>query len=1340
MDGHNYAIQQVKLDVDFFSKEKAYELQNKLSRLYHQQIHGTLQDFFHKTLPEDLLIRKDSLLVDLGSMRYEQLESELPRRLQQALEELFAPLLSTESTALQLSGQGFESLSPEAGEQALLEFYLVNGTFPWQAAVRHGLTWKVILSGLYQRDRNHLGLLLQRLGRQVEVRKRLAFQSAEEDMEKVIIAIIPVEAPVILSYKKKITEVQQDKQLIKTGAGDFASAVSFFILNYLLEEQGSLFSQKMFIKSVLSQMAAHYNVSYLSVLAVLHESLIVTRHQAATTHALFNLISELGSEHDTAINFSTTEAMGFETWGAEPTGSASAVKGAKNTARQVLLLSEKIVLLQYYLAKGTLPVWSASFGLGKEELASHLKEGIATAPTTLREMIFSLATDATASGAAIERISELLPVYGFTAFTRFLWPAETGFIEEYLLLLIQSNDKGLLGAGYNGAFERLLQKMVMKYLSKAGSSNLDKMDFIRFSLHYLSAQSSTAIPSVLEILLVAAGKPDKPGLKTHLQILKELREKDFTGTVYTAAVTRDEIVRPYKIHVSGALTGQDEITGSYKMSDQGTRTGRDETAGNHKIATPGTQDAIVTLQEIRGLTSDQGTLSDVLNYFLQYGMMPWWSKEFSRFSPETLLKNLYQLSAHDALRILKRAGMQQGSKQRFLWQFSEDLVYEIFSILPDWNLAVIAIEVSIELIEALPALSKFTQLSIKHIIFGAVWSSYTEKEYSGFNEDHFYISIFNSLSGYAASGTFEIAAIIRIFKKAISNETIKSRSLTNQLSGEERIMLLSGSNDVLSYKNASAGDENQLYTGDDQFKEKTGINTRIIFGNLDALLLKQTDKKAPLATVHRQQEVISLLEYYLTWNRLPDNLPALSRQELDNRLTEMLLLLYHEDRGALKRLMLSEKHSAGAHMHIHRLFLPDYKGGDHKQLSLLLDEYIEKDALQYIKEISGTGNIAADKELKPALDRLLEKAKNGEAGEQLSLLLKSAPLTKYIASHYGEETMQWLIEKRSGSSQVFRQQSEAMRSLFLDLISDIFEKQRLRLLLNEATLFYLYGMGQPKNISGYIKAVFRYLAGSPYTAPRLFSILLNKIETDTYLASAHKEVIAAVRHELAYQLQIQDRELSIKRKMEAEELKTREAEAKALEQKIAAEQLSRQQKEQAQKKVHRILEKGNKFYVNNAGLILLHPFISTYFTRLELMEKGQFITTEAQARAVHLLQYLAFTSTSNPEHELMLNKILCNYPLHESLPLEFVISEQEAALSAELLTVVIERSGKLSKSSVEGFRASFLQRDGIITETEKEWTMRVEQRGYDLILPTLPWSFSMIKFQWMDKPMIIEWI
>ena len=160
----------------------------------------------------------------------------------------------------------------------------------------------------------------------------------------------------------------------------------------------------------------------------------------------------------------------------------------------------------------------------------------------------------------------------------------------------------------------------------------------------------------------------------------------------------------------------------------------------------------------------------------------------------------------------------------------------------------------------------------------------------------------------------------------------------------------------------------------------------------------------------------------------------------------------------------------------------------------------------------------------------------------------------------------------------------------------------------------------------------------------------------------------------------------------------------------------------------------------NAGLVLLHPFLGTYFSRLNLVEKGQFISPEAQARAVHLLQYLAYNTTQNPEHLLTLNKILCNYPLHEPLPPEITLEPHEVSLSAELLKIVIQRAGALSSSTVDGFRVSFVHREGMITETEEAWTMRVEQRSYDMILQMLPWAFGMIKFGWMDKPVVVEWI
>jgi hypothetical protein len=72
--------------------------------------------------------------------------------------------------------------------------------------------------------------------------------------------------------------------------------------------------------------------------------------------------------------------------------------------------------------------------------------------------------------------------------------------------------------------------------------------------------------------------------------------------------------------------------------------------------------------------------------------------------------------------------------------------------------------------------------------------------------------------------------------------------------------------------------------------------------------------------------------------------------------------------------------------------------------------------------------------------------------------------------------------------------------------------------------------------------------------------------------------------------------------------------------------------------------------------------------------------------------------------------------------------------------VVIQRSGKLSNSTVDGFRVSFLHREGVLTETEEAWTLRVEQRGYDMILQMLPWAFGTIKFTWMEKPLYVEWL
>ena len=140
------------------------------------------------------------------------------------------------------------------------------------------------------------------------------------------------------------------------------------------------------------------------------------------------------------------------------------------------------------------------------------------------------------------------------------------------------------------------------------------------------------------------------------------------------------------------------------------------------------------------------------------------------------------------------------------------------------------------------------------------------------------------------------------------------------------------------------------------------------------------------------------------------------------------------------------------------------------------------------------------------------------------------------------------------------------------------------------------------------------------------------------------------------------------------------------------------------------------------------------------MNDGIFKDDGCARRAVLLLQYLATGNTEHAEHELVLNKILCNIPLEEAIPVSFIATETEIEVTRDLLEMVIERWEKLKNTSVEGLQGSFIIRDGMLNFKEDYWSLKVEQRGYDVLLQMLPWAFGYIKTSWMQHNLIVEWI
>lgn len=165
----------------------------------------------------------------------------------------------------------------------------------------------------------------------------------------------------------------------------------------------------------------------------------------------------------------------------------------------------------------------------------------------------------------------------------------------------------------------------------------------------------------------------------------------------------------------------------------------------------------------------------------------------------------------------------------------------------------------------------------------------------------------------------------------------------------------------------------------------------------------------------------------------------------------------------------------------------------------------------------------------------------------------------------------------------------------------------------------------------------------------------------------------------------------------------------------------------------------HELYIKSCGIVILHYFLAPFFTGLKLLADGKFIDDTAHQRAVLLLHYLATGNVEVAEFDLILQKILCGYPLDETLPASIVLSKKEKMESKKLLEAIIDHWAPLKNTSVDGLRNTFFERDGKLTTKENGWLLTVEQRTVDVLLGKLPWGFSTIRLPWMEQILNVDW-
>ncbi|MBB5395237.1 contractile injection system tape measure protein [Mucilaginibacter sp. AK015] len=161
--------------------------------------------------------------------------------------------------------------------------------------------------------------------------------------------------------------------------------------------------------------------------------------------------------------------------------------------------------------------------------------------------------------------------------------------------------------------------------------------------------------------------------------------------------------------------------------------------------------------------------------------------------------------------------------------------------------------------------------------------------------------------------------------------------------------------------------------------------------------------------------------------------------------------------------------------------------------------------------------------------------------------------------------------------------------------------------------------------------------------------------------------------------------------------------------------------------------------VKNAGMVLLSEYIPALFRHMRMLNGQVFVNSEARLAAAHVLQYAVTGLTHTSEQYLPLNKVFCGLPLAEPVPEGITLTAGQKELISGMIRNMVSQWPVIGKTSVEGFRGNWLVRDGLLRETEERWELAVEPRPYDILINQFPFSFSIIKYQWMDKPLHVKW-
>ncbi|ACU61395.1 contractile injection system tape measure protein [Chitinophaga pinensis] len=721
----------------------------------------------------------------------------------------------------------------------------------------------------------------------------------------------------------------------------------------------------------------------------------------------------------------------------------------------------------------------------------------------------------------------------------------------------------------------------------------------------------------------------------------------------------------------------------------------------------------------------------LLAHYLLSGSMPWWSTLEESNTLEAIVLQLIAASHSQFATFIVQVAQQEYVLRRIAWHFSKQTVQQIITSLEEEQATfILGYITGVITLHQKQALVAHAQNEFERAVWLFVLTYLVTDNSGQFNRKQF---IRRHLERLARHFNADYIHLLYIFRKAIDlyRQYIPSDSFVTF------IQVLYEENAALGIHPENAQDFAVLpFNGNENVNvprllplrgvPHTDVPLPLLWINYDTIPIREDREEV-------WQQAVNLFRSFIVGQPLPVWFSRLQKGRQDILLKQAVILLFRKRPMLLADLLDQKPPVIQARLHVHQLFDKPVTPLE-ENIRHQLQRYAEQDTIQFLQQALPHTFI----QHRDSFREIWLQYKQRSHSERLSFyrsVLSPVAVLQQVAIHTTEDDF-WTMMRDAmpllwGNHTIVALQQ--WQQLLETLVSDNLERERVKLLFRRFNLLWLSGRIQINNSESYINQLAQFLTG--YGETTVQKLLQHIVQYD--MASVTS--LTQIRSALPVLQQVTAALIKAEKQpvVPAPEETTRPAVVSP--EKALSPTAPQPYESLFGRPLEPAASEREAITVQNAGLVLLHPFFSTYFSRLELLTKGKFNDEKARQKAIRLLQLLVDGQTGHAEHSLMLNRVLCEAPWEQPLDPDIEISDADKQMAQGLLGAAMQQWSKMKNSSVEGFQASFLQREGQLWQTDEAWILRVKQRSYDIILQTLPWSYGQMRFSWLSKPLYTEW-